>query len=417
MLGEVSGRREGDERQWCEAPCEEARVGDPWRDPHREVPTSAAQVSEVVIECKLHTQRGMTIQKRSQCAQQCRSERGGGGHAHRTGDPDRCAKPAGGSCEREGRASDLSEEALTVRREGECAGRATEQARTVRDLEAADKTGNGGRGHAEQARGPGEGTSLGNAENDHGGAESVHIAFNTLCCGSNNTVCSPLNDCPFLSGRHQERRDMMRIGIVGIGPVGQTLGTVWARAGHEVAFGSRDSDKAAAAVKGLAAAHATTQEEAAAFAEVVLWTPRGVMPADPNLLAGKIVLDPNNREPDPGRDYASPRPNGPSYAERLQAAAPQARVVKAFNTIVMRVLRETPERLAASGTQVLLASDDAEAKATVTSLIDSFGFDVVDAGPLAEGWRIQRDTPGYGVPSTAEQLTERLAAAKRYRDM
>ena len=74
---------------------------------------------------------------------------------------------------------------------------------------------------------------------------------------------------------------MMRIGIVGIGPVGQTLGTAWARAGHEVAFGSRDPEKAATAVKGLAGARATTQEEAAAFGEVVLWTPRGVMPTDP----------------------------------------------------------------------------------------------------------------------------------------
>jgi predicted dinucleotide-binding enzyme len=179
---------------------------------------------------------------------------------------------------------------------------------------------------------------------------------------------------------------MMRIGIVGIGPVGQTLGTVWARAGHEVAFGSRDSDTAAAAVKGLAGARATTQEEAAAFGEVVLWTPRGVMPTDPNLLAGKIVLDPNNREPEPGRDYATPRPNGPSYAERLQAAAPQARVVKAFNTIVMRVLRETPERLIASGAQVLLASDDAEAKTVVAGLAAAIGLGAVDLGGLDASW-------------------------------
>jgi hypothetical protein len=179
---------------------------------------------------------------------------------------------------------------------------------------------------------------------------------------------------------------MMRIGIVGVGQVGETLGSIWARAGHEVAFGSRDSVKAAAAVKGLAGAHAMTQEQAVAFGDVVLWTPRGVMPADPNLLAGKIVLDPNNREPDPGRDYASPRPNGLSYAERLQAAAPQARVVKVFNTIVMRVLRETPKRLAASGTQVLLASDDGEAKTVAAGLAADAGLGAVDLGGLDASW-------------------------------
>jgi predicted dinucleotide-binding enzyme len=50
-------------------------------------------------------------------------------------------------------------------------------------------------------------------------------------------------------------------------------------------------------------------------------------------------------------------------------------------------------------------------------LLDDFGFDPVDAGPLAEGWRIQRDTPGYGPRRSAAELPQDLAAAKRYRDM
>ena len=50
-------------------------------------------------------------------------------------------------------------------------------------------------------------------------------------------------------------------------------------------------------------------------------------------------------------------------------------------------------------------------------LLDQFGFDTVDAGPLKEGWRIQRDTPGYGPRRNAEELKKDLAAAKRYRDM
>lgn len=178
----------------------------------------------------------------------------------------------------------------------------------------------------------------------------------------------------------------MRIGIVGVGPVGRTLGTIWARSGHEVAFGSRDPARAAEAVLGLAGARATTQEQAAAFGEVVLWTPRGVMPANPDMLAGKIVLDPNNREPGPVGDYASSRPEGPSFAERLQAAAPRARVVKAFNTVVMRLLRENPERLTASGAQVFLASDDPEAKMVAAALAADAGLAAVDLGGLDAAW-------------------------------
>jgi len=72
----------------------------------------------------------------------------------------------------------------------------------------------------------------------------------------------------------------------------------------------------------------------------------------------------------------------------------------------------TPNRRA-----LVIAGDDAEAKASVTRLLDQFGFDTVDAGPLKEGWRIQRDTPGYGPRRTAEELRRDLASAKRYRDM
>ena len=53
---------------------------------------------------------------------------------------------------------------------------------------------------------------------------------------------------------------------------------------------------------------------------------------------------------------------------------------------------------------------------TVTRLIDQFGGEAVDAGPLKEGWRIQRNTPGYRPYRTAEELRRDIAAAKRYTD-
>ena len=60
-----------------------------------------------------------------------------------------------------------------------------------------------------------------------------------------------------------------------------------------------------------------------------------------------------------------------------------------------------------------IAGNDADAKDAVAQLIDRFGFDVVDIGPLSESWRIQRDTPGYGPRRTADELRRDLAAAQR----
>ena len=93
-------------------------------------------------------------------------------------------------------------------------------------------------------------------------------------------------------------------------------------------------------------------------------------------------------------------------------------MVKVFNHIYAAELTTHGQ---AKGTQkrraLAIAGDDAAAKRAVTDLIDRFGFDVVDAGPLKEGWRYQRDTPGYGPRRTADELRRDLAAAKRYRDM
>jgi predicted dinucleotide-binding enzyme len=140
------------------------------------------------------------------------------------------------------------------------------------------------------------------------------------------------------------------------------------------------------------------------------------VPVEP--LAGKVVIDTNNYYPD--RDGRIPELDNESTttSELLQAHLPDAKVVKAFNHIYASQLTTdgrpsgTPDRRA-----LVIAGDDQAAKATVTKLLDEFGFDTVDAGPLRESWRIQRDTPGYGPRRTAEQLRADLKAAKRYREM
>lgn len=164
-------------------------------------------------------------------------------------------------------------------------------------------------------------------------------------------------------------------------------------------------------------ARAATPLEAARAGDIVVVTVPlknyREVPVEP--LAGKVVIDTNNYYPE--RDGHIPELDDESTttAELLQAHLPSSKVVKAFNHIYAAQITTdgrpagTPNRRA-----LVIAGDDADAKATVTQLLDQFGFDTVDAGPLKEGWRIQRDTPGYGPRRNAEELRRDLANAKRY---
>ena len=164
-------------------------------------------------------------------------------------------------------------------------------------------------------------------------------------------------------------------------------------------------------------ARAATPTEAAQAGEIVVVTIPlrniGSVPVAP--LVGKVVIDTNNYYPQRDGQIAALDNESTTTAELLQAHLPNSKVVKAFNHIYAAPLTTdgkpagTPNRRA-----LVIAGDDASAKATVAKLIDSFGFDTVDAGPLREGWRIQRDTPGYGPRRTAEELRRDLAAARRY---
>jgi predicted dinucleotide-binding enzyme len=167
-------------------------------------------------------------------------------------------------------------------------------------------------------------------------------------------------------------------------------------------------------------ARAATPAEAARAADIAVITiplkSYRSVPEEP--LAGKIVIDTNNYYPQ--RDGHIPELDSESttVSELLQAHLPKSKVVKAFNHLYAADLTTTGQPAGSKNRRALvIAGDDKDAKATVARLIDEFGFDTVDAGPLKEGWRIQRDTPGYGPRRTAEELRADLAAAKRYRDM
>ncbi len=222
----------------------------------------------------------------------------------------------------------------------------------------------------------------------------------------------------------------MKIGVIGTGSMGSALGVQWARAGHRVLFGSRDPAKASA-VAGGCSALAGDFDAAAAFGEVVLYTVRDVLPSSllrsPQALAGKIVIDCNNSAvlgldvPDPacrpGLHFTTPIT---SLAERLAAAAPDARVVKAFNTVPARVIELGRERLVRHRVSVFLCSDRPAAKDVVKELAEELGFVGTDSGGLesarlveavADLVRLQILAMGRGVLATISlhDLEERQA--------
>jgi hypothetical protein len=206
----------------------------------------------------------------------------------------------------------------------------------------------------------------------------------------------------------------MRIGIIGAGTVGSTLAELFVGAGHEVTLshkGPPDDLRELVARLGERA-HAATPEEAARFGDVVvLAIPFGSyreLPPEP--FKGKIVIDATNYHPD--RDGRIPEIDEGrlTSSELIERHLVGARLVKAFNDLPMRVLKEAarprgaPDRLA-----LPLASEYPESKRVVAQLVDQVGFDPVDLGGLADGGRwFQQGGPLYLKPLTVPELLTAL---------
>ena len=175
----------------------------------------------------------------------------------------------------------------------------------------------------------------------------------------------------------------MKIGIIGAGFVGQSLGKAFLRAGHAVMFSSRDPQSAK--MQTLAretGAMVGTVADTVAFGDVLAiamgWNDVPSAVAQGGNWHGKILIDPTNR--------LTPGESGKSAAEDL-AALTGARVVKAFNTIgAEHYLNPSFDGVAAT---MLVAGDDTEAKRTVIGLSNQLGFDTLDAGPLAAAVQLE----------------------------
>jgi len=211
---------------------------------------------------------------------------------------------------------------------------------------------------------------------------------------------------------------MKTIGLIGAGRIGSQVARLAIAAGYDVVISnSRGPETLTALVKELGPrARAATALEAAKSGELVVVTIplKNIRSVPPEPLAGKIVIDTNNYYPQRDGQIPELEQQTLTSSELLQQHLPSSKVVKAFNHIYAAELtthgqpRGTPNRRA-----LVIAGNDAAAKRTVTELLDQFGFDTVDAGPLAESWRIQPNTPGYGPRRTAEELRRDLAAAQR----
>ena len=214
---------------------------------------------------------------------------------------------------------------------------------------------------------------------------------------------------------------MTTIGIIGAGHIGSQIARLAVANGYNVVVSnSRGPETLSGLIAELGPrARAATAVEAGKAGDIVvvsvpLKNYRAV-PVEP--LAGKIVIDTCNYNL--ARDGHIPELDNESTttSELVQAHLPTSKVVKAFNHIAAAELTTDGQPAGTENRRALvIAGDDKEAKAIVSHLLDQFGFDTVDAGPLKEGWRIQRDTPGYVQRRTAPELRRDLAAAKRYAD-
>ena len=211
---------------------------------------------------------------------------------------------------------------------------------------------------------------------------------------------------------------MNTIGLIGAGHIGSQLARLAVKNDYNVVISnSRGPETLADLVRELGPhARAATPEEAARAGDIVVVTiplkKLGDVPVAP--LAGKIVIDTLNYYPQRDGRIAELDSEKTTTSEMVQRHLPGSKVVKAFNHIYAADLTTHAQPAGSPNRRALaIAGNDPAAKKEITALLERFGFDTVDIGPLSESWRIQRDTPGYGPRRTAEELRADLAAAKR----
>jgi len=205
-----------------------------------------------------------------------------------------------------------------------------------------------------------------------------------------------------------------KIGVIGSGKIGGTIGGLWVKAGHPVLFSSRHPEGLKDMVAGLGSlAQAGSVDQAVAFGDVLfIAVPYGAVPkiGEQHAAAwkGKVMLDAGNAVA--GRD-------GQALADEVErdgiGAVSQkylagTRLVRAFNTMGFGVFAKEAHRPDPK-LAIPIAGDDAEAVQVAAGLVRDAGFDPVVVGKLAEARRFQRGQPGYGQQVSAAELKQKLS--------
>jgi hypothetical protein len=183
----------------------------------------------------------------------------------------------------------------------------------------------------------------------------------------------------------------MKIGILGTGMVGETLGTKFVQLGHQVKMGSRtaNNDSAAKWVKiGGANASQGTFADAAAFGDMAFICLKGAVFLEvaktlgPGVLAGKVLVDVSNPLEFSNGTMSLSVCNTSSLGEEVQKALPSAKVVKTLNTVNCEVMVEPAK---GGNPTMFLCGNDPDAKKKVTELLKSMGWrDILDLGEITK---------------------------------
>ena len=205
----------------------------------------------------------------------------------------------------------------------------------------------------------------------------------------------------------------MKIGVIGSGRIGSTIGALWAKAGHEVMFSDRDAETAKRAAAEVGSrARTGTPKEAAAFGDAVLIAvPYGALPAVSKdvgeLLKGKVVVDPNN--PVPSRDgemAVAAREKGAAVS--TAAILPGARLVRTFNSWGYSTMGREANRPAPRMAMPVAADDPATLKIG-SQLVSDAGFDPVPVSSLAASKAFDLGSPVSGRILTADEMRKALS--------
>lgn len=225
-------------------------------------------------------------------------------------------------------------------------------------------------------------------------------------------VCNEGNAAPSsASSSASDPSSQLKIGIIGAGWMGGTVGRVWVKAGYEVMFSSRHPDELHPMVEPLGEnAHVGTPRQAASFGEVIfLATPYGAIPQISHdfksELTGKIILDATNASGGQGKIFDEAAKHGMAITNEKYFAG--AHLVRAFSSVWANAVESSA---AGNGDKlaVPIASNDPTALEVAAKLVRAAGCEPVIAGDLSRAYLFEQGGPAVSVNTDVTEMRHLL---------